>query len=108
MPPIKTVPHLRRRHFFVAWRKYREMTQEQVAPHLHMTRENLSKIERGEVPYDQDNLERLADLYKCGVDDLLTVDPRTGDPAKTAYNALKRATPEARDRAVDVLKALLK
>ena len=46
-----------------------------VAEHLHMSQPQLGRIERGDQPYNQDLLEALADLYGCGVADLLMRDP---------------------------------
>lgn len=65
----------RQRHFLREWRKHRGKTLEQIADALHMTHGNLSKIERGLVPYTQDLLERLAELYRCDVPDLIMRDP---------------------------------
>lgn len=84
-------------HFLREWRTYREKTLVQVADVLHMTHGNLSKIERGLVPYNQELLERLAELYMCEPADLIIRDPsepidiwsvwdraKTGDKAKIA------------------------
>lgn len=65
----------RQRHFLREWRKHRGKTLEQVAEVMHMTHGNLSKIERGKVPYTQDLLEKLAELYMCSVPDLIIRDP---------------------------------
>lgn len=67
--------HMANRHFLREWRKHRSKTLEQVADYLCMTHGNLSKIERGLVPYNQDLLERLADLYMCAPADLIVRDP---------------------------------
>lgn len=47
----------------------------QVAEYLHMTHGQLSRIERGDQPYNQELLERLADLYMCDPVDMLIRDP---------------------------------
>lgn len=62
-------------HFLREWRTYRNKTLVQVADVLHMTHGNLSKIERGLVPYNQELLERLAALYMCEPADLIIRDP---------------------------------
>jgi transcriptional regulator with XRE-family HTH domain len=62
-------------HFLREWRQFRNKTLVQVAEHLHMTHGNLSKIERGIVPYNQDLLDALADLYMCEPPDLIIRNP---------------------------------
>lgn len=63
------------RTFLRQWRQHRGKTLVQVAEELHMTHGQLSKIERGKQPYNQELLERLAELYRCEVVDLLIRDP---------------------------------
>ena len=108
MAPVKKVPHQRKRHFLKVWRKHRNMTQQYVGERVHMSRESLSKIENGEVPYNQDLLERLAVLYGCEVDDLVAVHPERLDIAKAAYNEVKRASAGMQEKALGVLKVMLK
>lgn len=66
---------LKPRHHLRQWREHRSKTLVQVAEFLHMTHGNLSKIERGIVPYNQELLERLAELYMCEPADLIVRDP---------------------------------
>src|SRR4051812_20630647 len=62
-------------HFLRQWRKQAGKTLEAVAEHLHMSHSQLSRIERGKQPYNQELLEALAELYMCDVVDLLIRDP---------------------------------
>jgi transcriptional regulator with XRE-family HTH domain len=57
------------------WRESRNLTLEAVAADLGITHGTLSKIERGQSPYNQRQLERLAELYDCEVIDLLVRAP---------------------------------
>lgn len=52
-----------------AWRLYRGMTQKQVAEKLGITQATVSEFEKSEKPR-KDNLERLAQLYKCDPEQL--------------------------------------
>lgn len=61
----------RRKTYLRDWRKATGRTLEQVADHLNMTHGQLSKIERGVQPYNQDLLEALAELYMVDVVDLI-------------------------------------
>lgn len=69
--------------YFKQWRKYRELTQDQVVDRLAMmddplipqTNASLSRLENGKQPYTQRSLEALADVYQCEPDELLGRDP---------------------------------
>jgi transcriptional regulator with XRE-family HTH domain len=55
-------PKRRRPHFIRAWRKFRGLTQEQLADRLHTTNANISRIENLRQGYTQDFLEVCADV----------------------------------------------
>ena len=94
--------------FLRAWRKYRKLTQEAVAERVGVDRTTIGRIENGELPYNQDFLEKVALIYGCEPEDLLAIDPLRPDPPKLVYNQLKIASPEIQQRAIAVLDALLK
>ncbi len=59
-------------------RKYREnarLTQEELAEKVDVSRQTVSKWERGEASPDTDNLIKLSSLYQVTVDELLKTDP---------------------------------
>lgn len=59
-------------------RKYREnahLTQEELAEKIDVSRQTVSKWERGEASPDTDNLIKLSSLYHVTVDALLKTDP---------------------------------
>ncbi len=60
---------------FRKWRQFREMSQEDAAADLGMDRSNLSKIERGVIPYDSDFVAAGARLYRCSERDFQYRDP---------------------------------
>jgi transcriptional regulator with XRE-family HTH domain len=76
----------------------------QVAEFLHMTHGQLSKIERGEQPYNQNLLESLADLFMCEPVDLIIRDPSAPD---SIWSIWDRALPGDRDRIIAVASALM-
>jgi transcriptional regulator with XRE-family HTH domain len=49
----------RQRHFIAQWRRFRHLSQDQLAERLEMSKANLSRIENRLTPYGQDFL-RLA------------------------------------------------
>ena len=61
--------------FLRQWRMHCNRTLVQVGEHLHMSHSQLSRIERGAQPYNQEMLEALAELYMCDPVDLLIRDP---------------------------------
>lgn len=68
-------------HFIRAWRKHRQLTLEQLAERIGMTHQNLGKIERFQVPYNQHLLEALAEQLRVSVSDLINIDPSRGEDA---------------------------
>jgi transcriptional regulator with XRE-family HTH domain len=93
------VPKPRPKHktFLRQWRQYRELTQEAGASRIGIDRTTLSKIERGQVPYDQALLERAADAYRCEPADLLMRDPES--PIWTLLDAVRKL-PEPQQKLV--------
>ena len=69
---IKSAPH---RHFIREWRKFRGLTQEQLASRLEVDRTTISKIESGKQEYSQGFLEATAYALRCEPADLIMRDP---------------------------------
>lgn len=55
-------PKRRRRNFVRQWRKFRGLTQEQLADRLHTTKANISRIENLRQGYTWDFLEACAEV----------------------------------------------
>lgn len=97
---LKKKPHpkpVRRRTFLRQWRDHAGLTQESAADRIGITQGQLSRIERGSTPYNQDFLERAADAYRCDPADLLMRDPSQKDALWSIVDQLKVATPEQRE-----------
>jgi transcriptional regulator with XRE-family HTH domain len=95
----------RNRTFLRHWRKHRGKTLEQVSAYLHMSHSQLSRIETGKQPYNQELLEKLADLYMCDVVDLIIRDPSAPESIWTLW---ERAKPGERQQIQTVAEALLR
>lgn len=78
----------RARHFLREWRKFRGYTLEGAAERVGMSHQNLGKIERGKVPYNEPLLEALADLYRADRGSLIMRDPNRHDPLWSLYDQL--------------------
>jgi len=91
------------RHFIRAWRKYRGLTQAQLAERIGIDRSYLSNIETGRRRYDQPFLEAAAEALRCEPPDLIMRDPTEPDGLWTIWDQL---APVERRQLVEVAKAL--
>lgn len=107
MPSVRKPDRQRTRTFIRAWREYRNLSQEQMAGRVEMSRENYSRIENGKVPYNQDVLEMSALALNCSVSDLLEQDPRIEDGIEELRALLRAASAPERRRVLAVVKTLL-
>jgi transcriptional regulator with XRE-family HTH domain len=55
-----------------------------------MSHSSLSRIERGEYGYDQEHLEKLAEVYQTKPGDLLNVNPLSGRAASRQNRGARR------------------
>jgi transcriptional regulator with XRE-family HTH domain len=67
--------YLSMRHFIREWRKFRGLTQVQLAERIGIDKTYLSKIESGKRRYDQPFLEAAAEVLGCAPADLIMRDP---------------------------------
>lgn len=96
---------MRQKHFIKEWRKYRGLTQIQLAERIEVNQGNLSKIENGTRKYDQEFLERAADALRCEVADLLVRDPTGPDAIWSIWEQLDTS---ARKQVVEIAKTFRK
>ena len=68
----------------LALRKARGMSQADLAEKLYVTRQTVSRWERGSAAPDAENLLRLAQVFDVSVDELLGNAPAAGQPAASA------------------------
>jgi transcriptional regulator with XRE-family HTH domain len=92
-----------RKFFLREWRKYRGLTQQELADRAGMTNTAVSHLERGAKGYTQGSLEALARALECEPADLLARDPSSDEPLWAAWDGL---SDEERPRAIAVIKAL--
>lgn len=103
---VKVTPHPkpeRPRYFFKEWRKFRGLTQEDLAGRVGVTPPAISQLERGLQGFNNSTLEALADALSCTPGDLLGVNPnKEGD----VVDLVRLLNDRNRDQAIRVLKAL--
>lgn len=104
--PARPHPKPQRRRLFIKeWRKYRHLTQEQLAERAGMSVGNVNHLEQAKQNYTQDALERLAEALQCEPAHLMIVDP-TRDNA--IWSIWERAAPGERQMIVDIAKTITK
>jgi transcriptional regulator with XRE-family HTH domain len=90
-------------HRIREWRKYRGLTQEQLAERIGIARSYLTKIERGSRRYDQPFLEAAAEALRTEPARLINVDPTAPEGLWSLWEQL--TVPE-RAQALAVIQAL--
>lgn len=100
-PPRK----VRRRTFIRAWREYRNLTQDQLAERVGISKPQLSRIENGLQPYSQDLLEALAEHLQTDPASLLMRDPDDEDAIWSLWDSAK---PGVRAQIAAIAKTLTK
>lgn len=91
------------RHFIRAWRKFRGMTQAELADLVAMATSSISQLETGKQDYSQETLEKIAGALDCAPGDLLSVDPSRDESLWTIWESL---SPAQRHQAVQLIRVL--
>lgn len=95
---------LHRRTFIRQWREHRGYSLDRLAGMVPMDKSNLSKVERGFLPYNQEMLERLAEALTTDPASLLMRDPTKQDAIWTIW---EHASPGERIQIEAVAQALI-
>lgn len=75
--------------FLRQWREHREMTLERAGEAVDMSHAQLGRIERGLQPYNQELLERLAELYRTEPASLIMRNPADEDAMWSLWDQAK-------------------
>lgn len=86
------------------WRKYRGLTQDQLAERVGTSKGYVSDLERGVRRYNQDLLELLPDALRCDPADLLMRDPSKED---SIWSLWESAKPGERQQIAAVVRAMV-
>lgn len=95
----------KQRHFIKEWRKFRQLTQEQLADRVGVDRSYVNKIENGKKRYDQPFLETAAEAMRCEPADLIMRDPSQPESIWTIWDQIPI---QDRPKAAKVLEAFKK
>lgn len=93
----------RRPIFLKQWRKYRGLTQVQLAERIGIDQGQLSKIENRKRQYDEEFLALAAEALRCEPVDLLIRDPSDPEGIWSIWDALE---PTQRRQVVEMAKVL--
>jgi transcriptional regulator with XRE-family HTH domain len=102
MAPVAKPRRKLGRTFLKEWREYRQLTQEQAAERLNISRTLLSKIENSKSPYTQGLLEAAAEAYRCDAADLIMRDPKS--PVWSIYDTLRALPKEQQVHVEEIVK----
>lgn len=91
--------------FIRQWRESNNLTLEQVGEIVELSHAQLGRIERGLQPYNQELLERLADLFKTDPASLLMRDPTDPDGLWSLWDQAEQGE---RKMIVDLARTVLK
>ena len=87
------------------WRTHRGLSLEKLAERIPMDKGNLSKVERGLLPYNQEMLERIAEALQTDVASLLIRDP--SEP-EAIWSIWDQASKNTRRQIANVAETLLR
>jgi transcriptional regulator with XRE-family HTH domain len=93
----------RQKFFLREWRRHRGLTQARLAERLGVAKSEISMLEGGKRRYNQDQLERIAEVLGCDPADLIMRDPTS---TESIWSLWERAEVGERLVVIDVLKAM--
>jgi len=102
MAPVTKPRRTLSRTYLREWREFRQLTQEQAAERLNISRTLLSKIENAKSPYTQGFMEAAAEAYHCEVADLIMRDPHS--PVWSIYDTLRALPREQQAHVEEIVK----
>lgn len=97
-----------RRHYIREWRKFRGLTQEQLAGRIGMAASTISQLENDKQDYSQATLEALASALSCEPGDLLMRNPAVSDSLWSIEDQLQKADPAKRAEIISVVEVMLR
>ena len=95
------------RHFIREWRKFRGLTQSQLADRLDVAVSSISQLERGEQGYSQSMLEALAYAMRTDAASLIMRNPMA-DEIWSIEDQLRKAPEAKRREIIAVVETMLK
>lgn len=95
-------------HFAKEWRKYKKISQTEIARRLGVTQSEISKIDKLDRRVKASDLAAYAFALGIDVEDLILVNPLQPDAPKLVYSKLLHVDKDKQRQVLDVVMALLK
>ena len=89
------------------WRKFRDLTQEQLAERVGMTAPTISQLENNKPGFTGDSLAKMAEALGCTPAALLAYDPRDPDSLWPIFEAANRLRGPSRQKIRAILQVAL-
>lgn len=83
--PSNGKPRVQVANFVREWRRFRHMTQEELAARAEVSRLSINQIENGHIQFTQRLLVRLAPVLRCRVSDLIGINPLDPHPVEELH-----------------------
>lgn len=99
---LKPVPRFKP-PYIREWRLEKGLSLEYVSSNVPMDKGNLSRVERGILPYNQEMLERLADILGTSASNLIGRDPTKEGKVIDLVQRLNEAQLEQAERVLEAL-----
>jgi transcriptional regulator with XRE-family HTH domain len=90
--------------FVREWREFRGLTLKQLGSRINLDHSNLSRMERGRAPYNQEHIEKIAQELNTDPISLLARNPR--DP-EGIWSLWDRLSPAQRRLAIALIQTLI-
>jgi Helix-turn-helix domain len=99
----------RKRTYIREWRRFAtDYSQSAVAKLIGYDHSSVQRMEKGLIPYDQDWLEQLANLYGCEPWDLISRDPNGSKGIRSdVWAAYSKAPADVQQQVMAVVKTML-
>lgn len=95
-------------HFAKEWRKYKKLSQTEIARRLGVTQSEISKIDKLDKRVKTSDLAAYAFALGIDVEDLILVNPLKPDMPRLVYSKMLHVDKEKQRQVLDVVMALLK
>lgn len=96
-------PYARQPLHLRAWRKHRNLTQEQLAERSGISQGMISQLEKNATDYSGETLAALADALGCEPPDLIVRDPTDPEAPWSIWDTLEKPD---KTRAIEMMKGL--